>query len=368
MPKRILYMMHVDWDWIKQRPHFIAQHLSLRYDVLILYPFSRTRTVLSKNNRRGMRLWPFLLFRRKPALLHTGFRIVLSGFIRIIIKLFRPDFIWLTSPELADYFPKKLNAHIIYDCMDDVLGFDADPEQKAVLLNLEQNLLERAACVFCSSSHLQYILQQRAHCGDKCTLIRNAYAPLLTSLRSKVPPILRQVGRIKIGYIGTVSPWLDFDALMACVNHFDDLDVHLVGPVDRMNPLPWQENRIYFHGPVEHSALPAWAECFDILIIPFRITELTLSVDPVKLYEYIFFNKPIICVWYPEVDRFSSFVDFYSNYQELLKVIGNVYRRGFRPDYSEFERSNFLKFNTWENRVFFVKQVLEKLRAPQSDH
>ena len=33
MSKRILYLMHIPWGWIKQRPHFIAEGLNDRYDV-----------------------------------------------------------------------------------------------------------------------------------------------------------------------------------------------------------------------------------------------------------------------------------------------------------------------------------------------
>ena len=31
--KRILYFMHVDWNWIKQRPHFLAEGLSQHFKV-----------------------------------------------------------------------------------------------------------------------------------------------------------------------------------------------------------------------------------------------------------------------------------------------------------------------------------------------
>src|SRR3954471_3757692 len=45
---RILYVMHVDWRWIKQRPHFMAEELSRRTDrILVLYvpTWRRSRVV-----------------------------------------------------------------------------------------------------------------------------------------------------------------------------------------------------------------------------------------------------------------------------------------------------------------------------------
>ena len=35
--KKILYLMHVPWGWIKQRPHFIAENLSKYYKVNVFY-------------------------------------------------------------------------------------------------------------------------------------------------------------------------------------------------------------------------------------------------------------------------------------------------------------------------------------------
>jgi len=40
MKSKILYLMHVDWEWIKQRPQFIAEGLSKFYDVHVFFPVS----------------------------------------------------------------------------------------------------------------------------------------------------------------------------------------------------------------------------------------------------------------------------------------------------------------------------------------
>ena len=35
--KTILYLMHIDWNWIKQRPQYIAEGLSKKYRVIVMY-------------------------------------------------------------------------------------------------------------------------------------------------------------------------------------------------------------------------------------------------------------------------------------------------------------------------------------------
>lgn len=34
---KILYIMHVPWGWIKQRPHFFAEYLNKDFDVDVVY-------------------------------------------------------------------------------------------------------------------------------------------------------------------------------------------------------------------------------------------------------------------------------------------------------------------------------------------
>ena len=57
---KILYVMHVDWDWIKQRPHFLAEQLSLHFDVRVIYAFARNRSLLVKRQGENVRTLPMI--------------------------------------------------------------------------------------------------------------------------------------------------------------------------------------------------------------------------------------------------------------------------------------------------------------------
>lgn len=132
--------MHVDWDWIKQRPHFIAEKLANHFDLLISYPFSRKRSLLTKNNREGLRFCPFVAipFRQKNIVLYYLNIFILRIYFTVVLYIFKPDFIWITSPELTPYIPSR-NRKLIYDCMDDICEFNYDPAFRNVLKNLEKN-------------------------------------------------------------------------------------------------------------------------------------------------------------------------------------------------------------------------------------
>lgn len=74
--------------------------------------------------------------------------------------------------------------------------------------------------------------------------------------------------------------------------------------------------------------------------MPFIINDIIESVDPVKLYEYINFNKNILTSYYEEIDRFDPFVYFYNSYDEFRKQI-DLLKSNRKLKYSESERYSF---------------------------
>ena len=49
--KQILYFMQVPWDWVKQRPHFLAEALAERYEITVVHNKPYTRFKLVHNAR-----------------------------------------------------------------------------------------------------------------------------------------------------------------------------------------------------------------------------------------------------------------------------------------------------------------------------
>ena len=349
--KKLLYITHVDWDWIKQRPHYIAEGLSSFYDVLILYGHSPIRSNMVNNSREGLSLKVFfpIPFFISNGLIYKVHKIYLKKHFSYIIKKYDPDYIWITFPLLYNYMPCNLKAKLIYDCMDNAIGFTDDKHKQARLLKMEKKLITSSWKIFASSQNLATLLNQRKECSEKLTVIHNAIEDKIVPAKHKV-----QNGKkiYKIGYIGTVSSWFDFESLQYTLKHFKNIEYHIIGPFTIKPKLSENEkNKIIFYGPIQHEELYSYAQNFDCLIMPFNLNELVYSVDPVKLYEYVNYNKPIISVFYEGIKRFKSYAYFYSNKEELLSLLKDLIDNGFKNKYSEQDRLEFLECNTWNNRV-----------------
>jgi teichuronic acid biosynthesis glycosyltransferase TuaH len=361
MRHRIVYVMNVDWDWAKQRPHFLAQYLSRSHDMVVIYPYAWRRNNLSSNDRNGIRLYPFFRFPLggRFAMIRDLNVFLLRMMAKVFLKWYQPDIVWISSPELYEYLPKHLSARLIYDCMDDVLAFPANASRRDLLAASEKELINKSFLVFCSSNNLRDKLAARAGHAEKFFVIHNAFEPSGFSGISGNDEARKKEGRYVLGYVGTISSWFDFEALIRIVNEFTSMEIHLIGPTENLGVELPQHERIKYLGAVRHGDLLTYASGFNALLMPFEVNELIQSVDPVKLYEYVFFNKPIVSVRYAEIERFSDFVDFYTNHEELIVILSRYLKEGFKKKYSDSERLQFISSNTWSKRSYQIQEILK---------
>lgn len=102
-------------------------------------------------------------------------------------------------------------------------------------------------------------------------------------------------------YIGTIAEWFDFNLIIHALDKYQNLEVRLYGPV-RTSYIPPHE-RLKHMGSVNHDKIMDIMHKATGLIMPFIVNDLILSVNPVKLYEYIYSGKPIAAIKYGESEK-----------------------------------------------------------------
>jgi hypothetical protein len=365
MNKKLLYIMDLDWKFVKQRPHFIAEGLLGFYNVKLVYFYSKQLLFKSSDNQtsneKNIKMLPaFRLPLYQNSIIYFLNKIYMRIYFMLLIKIFKPDLLWITFPLQFDYIPKKNNIKILYDCLDNIatpIYFSETFRNR--LLNLEIKLLERSDLIFVPSESLASKLKQRQKCSGKIFVIRNAFDGKMINDFSK-DKVRNKIH--KIGYVGTVSSWFDFDLLESSLKQIDNIEYHIIGPTDNiksnLNP------KIKLYGAVEHSKLFEYVKDFDAMIMPFKLNELVTVVDPVKFYEYINYNKPIISIFYDEINRYRPFISFYSNNEQFIDTLKELININFEKKYSDNDRIQFLKNNTWNDRV---KQIINLIETSCDD-
>jgi glycosyltransferase involved in cell wall biosynthesis len=116
---------------------------------------------------------------------------------------------------------------------------------------------------------------------------------------------------VRIGYLGAIAPWLDFELIAAAARARPRWSFDLVGPVlggVEVNLASLLALGNIRHRPaVPHEQVPAVLLDFTVGMIPFRRTALTAAVNPNKLYEYLAVGLPTVATAFsPEVERYAG--------------------------------------------------------------
>lgn len=349
--KKLLYLMGIDWYWIKQRPQIIALELQKKYQVTVVYlseVFSKTEMRRENDEIVSTTAVPALPFRDKSKLVSQIEKLLVC---RAIKNIHEYDIVWFSYPTLFKYIDPSYKGKVVYDCMDDHKELCGDPRVGREIASIETKLIRRADVIFATSQVLKKQQEQLGGIG-KTYLSRNGF--LMEHIyqldKAEKKPFY------KIGYFGTISSWMDGTLLAKSLEKNKQISYHLIGPLHQTE-LP-SDSRIVLEGVIEHSSLYRAVEKYDCLIMPFQVNDVILAVDPVKLYEYISMGKCIISVWYEEIDRFSPFVYFYRDEKEYMCLLEELCAAGFPPKYTEKQQKEFLENNSWEVRC---THIIEKL-------
>lgn len=358
---KIVYLMHIEWNWIKQRPHFIAENLVSKYgknNVVIVYPYRWNRKGLQKRSSEDLFLTKIFII---PIISKFTFgKRINEKFkqkqIRRIIKNQQPNLLYICGYEMGEYIPETYNGKILYDCMDDMIAFPAFRNIKTEILKREKQLYDKSSIVLASSLSLKNKLTNRYGSKD-IEIVRNGFKGEIIS-DDKRNNLRKTSNKFQLCYFGTIADWFDWDVIIKSLDDFSEIEYLLLGPIESGIVIPKHE-RIKYAGTIEHSQLYEVTKDSDCFIMPFKLNELILSVDPVKVYEYINFNRNILMIRYPEVERFDDFVSFYSSYEEykneLRKLMNNP-----SVKYNSENRINFLKENGWYSRTKQIIDIIEK--------
>ncbi|MCB2381939.1 hypothetical protein KV201_07085 [Shewanella sp. SR1] len=363
---KILYLCHIDWLWIKQRPQFLAEELAKKHHVDVFYQPSFRKHNLQKNYKATEVALSMNIKKLKKIPLKNRYKILFvinnfyqKIFIKKLIQKENYDFIYITHPEFYPLIKDLINK-VIYDCMDDHSSFFGKNDSRASLYDFyEKKLCEAENVHILASSHsLEKKLSK--YTQKNITIIRNGVKDSFVSnhlsakvkmnnLKSKPKP------KLIVSYIGTIADWFDFSMLSQAS---DKVEFHVYGPKE-VNSSHFSGNIIY-KGILEHDQIKSVALSSDALIMPFIVNKLIESVDPVKLYEYISFNKPIICCYYNEISRFSEFVHFYTDQHSFNGILNDLICS--RLTLYDFDSAHdFLVGSTWSSRGGALNELLDNV-------
>lgn len=368
--------MHIPWGWIKQRPHFLALELAKQHDVDVF--FRKAITVKSDSlmekidENMNIREVTTIPFEKIPLIKFIPKIDIINEVLikKAIINIADYDVIWFSSIHFFIYIEPLINVSqkIIYDCMDDELEFPSlikQPRMRNKVKEAEKRLVKRADYIFFSADYLaKKVISRTDGIMKNYFVLNNAIMPAGIEIYSDLPELLKSKKNSiskkfkTLLYVGVIAEWFDFELIMKALDKYNDLQLILIGPNHVNIPL---YDRIQHLGTIERRFIFNFMNIADCLIMPFKITELIKSVNPVKLYEYISMNKPVIAPKYGESEKFDDYVYLYDNEVDFLRFCKDITLNQLLPKVSNTKNQEFIASNTWECRGMSINKILTSL-------
>ncbi len=172
-----------------------------------------------------------------------------------------------------------------------------------------------------------------------------------------VPADIAQIPGPIIGYIGVVATWVDLQLIDRLAVEYPNCSIVIVGPLYNVSNVP-QRSNIHWLGFKAYEELAAYAQKFDVGIIPFIQSDMTESVNPIKMWEYMAAGIPVVTTAIPEASKYQDLVFASNNHDEFVFNID----RALRSETPElrYRRMALAGENTWGHRARTIINLIEQ--------
>ena len=221
----------------------------------------------------------------------TYFAILLSGF-------YNSDVFFISNVNSVSIANRLKGKHpLIYDCNDDHTAF---PNTATWTVDYFNKLCQSADQVIVSAKSLGEKAQNQG--ANNIVRIDNGVDFDRFQVKPDKPPIdLTPIPSPRIGYIGAIDHWFDFELWNRLTERYKNYSFILIGPINHaLNKKILERPNVFALGTKNYYDLPNYLHFCDLTLIPFKKNELTKHVNPNKLYEYFACGKTVVCTTFSD--------------------------------------------------------------------
>lgn len=166
-------------------------------------------------------------------------------------------------------------------------------------------------------------------------------------------------GKPIVCYYGALAKWFDYE-LIKKIGETDKYSVVLFGIKydESFDENLKDEKNIYFLGARDYKVLKNYARKCDILTIPFKINNITRATSPVKVFEYMALNKPIVTTDMNECRKYKSIL-IGKDHQSFIDMLDKALKSAYDKNYIAVLDKE-AKENDWYMKASAIIELLKK--------
>ncbi|MBN1591629.1 MAG: glycosyltransferase [Candidatus Coatesbacteria bacterium] len=360
----------LQWYEVWQRPQHFASHLSGRYKVCYISPIPVHHIVDEAPLWLGRRMSnitenlvvfsPLVLpGENKLGVIRAINNALWVSYVReaaIKLKMSNPV-LWLNFPfndRLLKAIPYR---SVIYDVMDEFIEFSMAPKDAA---DREKRLLDAASFV---STGTYSLFEKKKGLHKNVEFIPcGVDFDLFNSIAKRTPDRPQDFPSVRgpvFGYFGSLNERIDSGLIEDVARRRPAWTFILLGPWQRSYKGVRDLRNVHYLGLKQYRSLPAYLAHFDVCMMPYRVTEATKKINPVKLLEYFAAGKPVITARIPDVLRFyESLVWIAEDANEFIAQAETILRMKGSGQFNPEPYIDVARKRSWEE---MAEQMINRI-------
>jgi glycosyltransferase involved in cell wall biosynthesis len=268
------------------------------------------------------------------------------GIQRVILYIWRPEYNWAVG---------RFDARLV--CYHIVDEYSFDPNKDHGISSEERKLLEGSDLIFI---HSKTLFAKKGHINPNTFEVPNGvdFEYYRNALKDNppTPDDLACITHPRIGYMGHIKRHIDLTLLYDIAIAKPEWSLVLIGPlrkehediqedVNRLLTLP----NVYFLGGKPSTELPRYINGFDVCLMPYRKTNYTKYIYPLKMHEYFACGKPVVATELENLKEFSFAINFAESVDGWVSTIEKALEKSSNQE--KMKLINIACLNSWDERV-----------------
>ncbi len=174
-----------------------------------------------------------------------------------------------------------------------------------------------------------------------------------------------------IGYVGVLREWVDLASVFEALRNLNKkIKMIVVGKEGK-----YKENvalaarygvadRVHFTGMIPYYQVPKYISAMDVCLIPFKLNAISKNALPLKLFEYMACEKPVISVPIPGVESVAGDLVLYAGTpEEYTEKINTLFENDkLKTELGYSGRKLITEQYEWEKIINDLEKVLRETR------
>lgn len=297
-----------------------------------------------------------------------GFKLALLQ--RFIDSCETTPIIWVYHPGYGHYLHKiKRKCFIIYDCVDDYASFPEYQKQRwnQWIKEGEAQVLKAADLVIATARPL-YERLKLLH--PNVVYIHNvgdfAHFNQIAIKSLPQPDAIKNLPAPRIAFYGAISSYkVNLELITFLAKSRPQYTFVLIGPIglsdDSTQVTELQKlKNVQFLGEIDYQRLPEYLAAMDALIIPYRISEHTTHVFPIKFFESLATGKPVLITPLPALKDYFHYTYVAETPDLFLKNLDHALTTDSKE--AQTQRIALAKQNDWQSRINKILSAIDTVK------